>query len=524
MMELDFSSKGKLKNRKKPNSSERLSVPAGSASTLSSAASSYSTAEGSYMEGSPRTSPLLAPSPPKASRVPLLAKSPPKPCIPEYPCPFNKSSPPYSGISSPLLGRVLEAADTDYMVMTPGHKGESRVGGLLSSLLRSSSALSKSPPDEPYVEMKPGHVEAKQVLVKNTKARMESFPATEPVRPHQLVKSTSSPPIKPTLLSTKGGKGDHFDVNLKRKTSILEDNNNSKISGYTTPGETPTKENDGYVEMSLGTQKQKAGENEPNYMNMSGRKDRKGSKNDISRYSSQPITIQAVPKDPSTLFAFTTRKHSTGTPPKVPSFLPLDSASPSSSPHSTLGRNRIRKNSTRRGSKDAGTGLITPTGSTSALFPFSSSSPSDSPGDYESSSKILVDVTSGTVHISYDEDNESNLKRQEEKPVDDYVNFQPKKNDSDYILMQPLNSSEPFRKISAPVLGSKTRAIEKLVYGLGSLTVSSPAFVTVPSPQSVSESESSINSRLSEEDLSNSSLVKSEVKSVSRTPSVSSAG
>ncbi|CAB0011285.1 unnamed protein product [Nesidiocoris tenuis] len=65
MMELDFSKKGRMKNRKKPSSSERLSVPGGSASTLSSAASSYSTAEGSYMDMSPRCSPSLAPSPPQ---------------------------------------------------------------------------------------------------------------------------------------------------------------------------------------------------------------------------------------------------------------------------------------------------------------------------------------------------------------------------------------------------------------------------------------------------------------------------
>ncbi|KAL1139983.1 hypothetical protein AAG570_006960 [Ranatra chinensis] len=396
----------------------------------------------------------------------LLGKSPPKPVISE--CPFTRGSPPVSGYPSPSLGRVPEA-EPGYMDMTSGPK--------------------------------------------------ESFPSAEAPRLQHFPKS-SSPPIKQALLATKGSNDDYLDMSLKRKTSVIEDNNNSKIIvGHS----------DEYVEMNM--------DSEANYLNMSIKKERKSSRKDRNRYSSQPITIQPVPKDSgSPIFAVSSRKHSTGTPPKIPSFLPLGSSnSPNSSPHSTLDRNRQRKNSVRRDSKDAGSGFITPTGSSGTIFPFSLNSPLNSPGGYESSPKCPVDATSGTPRIictlNRPESQTTITKNYSltENKVSDYVNYQPgKTEESDYISMQSLPTApESSRKISAPSVNcTKLRPMEKLLTGLGSLTVSSPAIITVPPVECISESDclvsASNTSRLSEDDQYSSA--KGENKSVSRTSSISSMG
>lgn len=289
MMELDFSKKGR-RARKKVNSSERLSVPGSSASTLSSAASSYSTAEGSYME-----------------------MSPPKKCFGKSP---PKSSPP--GHPSPSLSRVPE-------------------GG------------------EGYMEMKPG--DPKHVVPMNTKARVDSFPVT-------------SPPIKPFLLSGRN-KDDYLDMSLKRKMSITEDNNNTKVMAP---------QPDEYVEMTLGP---KADESSYMVMNMSS-KERRG-----SRRGSQPITIQG-PKEPSSLPIFALsggRKHSTGTPPKGPLHLSL-SGSPRWS-HKSLSNNSISSTSTSSSSRRDDQGI----------FPFS-------PDGYEPPAKCPVDATSGELRIYNEEEDD----------------------------------------------------------------------------------------------------------------------
>ncbi|PNF28092.1 hypothetical protein B7P43_G12254 [Cryptotermes secundus] len=184
--------------------------------------------------------------------------------------------------------------------------------------------------------------------------------------------------------------------------------------------------------------------NSEDYMNLSfeGHENSKRKEKRKGRYSSQPIVIQAreaeaaiaagKPHSSSTSPVFSLssligRKHSTGTPPKVPppAFLPLGHTSgnsPGSSPSSSLRRSHIHK--TSRQDSIENTGLITPTGSTVTIFPFSLNSPGSpmkpfpgqqqnksqapplatAPGTdihYESSRKCLVDATSGTLRLSY---------------------------------------------------------------------------------------------------------------------------
>ncbi|KAK9507542.1 hypothetical protein O3M35_007373 [Rhynocoris fuscipes] len=488
MMELDFSKKGRMKSRKKPSSSERLSVPGGSASTLSSVASSYSTAEGSsYMEMSlpcSSTSASIAPSPPKSScRFPILmGKSPPKSCLQDS---FSKASPPVSGYPSPSLGRVPET-EPGYVEMTV--KNDPHSASPSEPCLCTNQSPSEK--DDAYVEMKPGQFEAKQIIVMNTKARVDSFPVTD-----QLKTSSNRDSI---IKSDK--KDDYYDVTLKRKNPLIEDNNNSKLII-----EQNVTDQD-YVVMDLGNKSQtnssfsdliKDSSNQ-DYMTMSCRKeDKKKTRRDHARYSSQPITIQSSSaKDSSNpLYTIAGRKHSTGTPPKVPLFLPLG-GSPSSSPYSTMRRTR-HKDVTR---KDNFTGS----------FSFKRNSPSDANDCYDHSPKVPIDGTSGTLKISYSETNLME-KRSEPKIIQesgDYVDYQPCKGISspkvssanvtdDYVQMSPgsttVPSVKPGRKTSAPSLGSKMKPFEKLLSGLGSsistLSMNSSPIVTLPPSPVKSESD-----------------------------------
>jgi hypothetical protein len=175
--------------------------------------------------------------------------------------------------------------------------------------------------------------------------------------------------------------------------------------------------------------------NSEDYMNLSfeGHENGKRKEKRKGRYSSQPIVIQAreaeamiasgKPQSSSTSPVFSLsgligRKHSTGTPPKVPppTFLPLghtSGTSPGSSPGSFLQRSHMHRTS-RQDSAES-----TPTGSSVTIFPFSLNSPGSPmkpfPGQQHSKSvaapgtdsnselsrKCLVDATSGTLRLSY---------------------------------------------------------------------------------------------------------------------------
>lgn len=448
MMELDFSKKGRMKNRKKPSSSERLSVPGGSASTLSSAASSYSTAEGSYMDMSPRCSPSLAPSPPKTNRfLAMLSKSPPKYDF----LSFTRNSPPVSGYPSPSLGRVPE----------------------IEPVCGECGQQSPSQDTDSYVEMTPDSTAAGQKIIapKNPKARVEYFPT---------VGSTSTPRRSSREEST-----------LKRKMShasaILEDNNNTKI--IIGNSSNPVDE---YVEMDLSSSKSRTRKNtsgEEDYMEMDGRGEK------VEPIRSMPIAIQPPVKETTTSGSFVvgTRKNSTGTSPK-PSFLQFGSSpSPVSSPYATLGRNRPRKNTLRRDSRDnLNSGS---SGSSNSIFPLSLNSSINSPEDFES--KCLVDATSGTVMLSTETSRSvDDLTSRVECTVlegesDDYVMYEPGSlaiRDADYAHMAPVKPSggtPVVRKTSVPLL--KLRPFDRILQGLGVSSGSMTSSSSSPSIKTISE-------------------------------------
>lgn len=620
LMELDFTRNKASRNRKAvslkkltSSSSERLIPPSGSA--VSSAASSYSTAEGSYMDPSPRGSPKpsdnesdtthVGPSPPKNTRVSgFMGRSPPKTTyayMDMKPGHISSSPPISSNYPSPPLYRVpegesgyVEMQASGYVEMQPRGYVEMQASSA-SELLPGTSppvkSLSASPKGvgihppviDGYMEMKPGG-DAKHVTPKSTQPRVETFPVTETVRPQNLPKTTSvPPPIKQALLTTqalsksKTGQEDYLDMTAKRKISVVEDNNNIKIT--TGQQEMPNRTVAGYVEMSWSASKpfRKSSlesvkvSNTEDYLNMGGgslsghKRERRGSRNDRNRYSSQPITIQStnVGSDltsTSPVYTFAGRKHSTGTPPKIPpSFLPVNSyggsSSPSSSPFSSL--HRRQRKQPRRESKDQNSNssaLTTPTGSTTTIFPFSLNSPGSpmkpfpqSSKEEHESSKCPVDATSGTVKITGSSMKETNtpvMRRNVAMKPDDgeYVNYSPRASrelpsDQDYTVMNPIDTSpEPERKVSVsstttPAVSEsvKTKPVDRLVNDITNLSLVTQSSVVVPVPSGsrtidTSNATSSESTRLTEVNGNDVPSRSGEQTVVSRTPSVSSVG
>lgn len=295
MMELDFShSRPRSRGR---HSNEKLAVPP--SSSLSSAASSYSTAEGSSYLESP-------PSPPRSLLQRALGRSPPK------------SSPPQ--FRSLGLGRVPETPP-GYVEMRPSCKGDlllspvSPSGSTASTLtnITSCSPPNKSqafriktgtPPkfidedEDPYMDMAPGNL-----------------------------------PQQPPVACNPHPRPDYMEMNLKRKTSLEEDNNNKRhgSSLKSRPSSFEDSRVDDYMNMNVGHKK--------------------------DRRKTQPITIGS-PSISSPLASSC----------KAPMFLPLSNSSPA--------RTTRRKSSlTRRDSRES----PHPT-----IFPFSLSSPAPSPSPAES--------------------------------------------------------------------------------------------------------------------------------------------
>ncbi|KAK7867784.1 hypothetical protein R5R35_001203 [Gryllus longicercus] len=331
----------------------------------------------------------------------------------------------------------------------------------------------------PYLEMKPGSggdqpqnlpptTHRSSMTPTNVSPKSSSFnvgPYVDMSQPafsasSQFARQAARKPASPI-------QEEYVDMSVKpvRKTSRQENAVavvGSSVVNRTAPVDTPQpkKPPEGYMEMSwnrgnkssspkssLEDYKSPPSSSQDDYMNMSfegrgslnKRKERRNSRKEKTRYSSQPIAIGGPPKDSggktssastSPVFSFMGRKCSTGTPPKIPGFLPLagggaagsaSTASPGSSPFSSLRRTRKVSTGSRRESGDASSGLTTPTGSTT-IFPLSLNSPGSPmkpfPGTASASTtkpllhsvpgseaepchKCPVDATSGTVRISY---------------------------------------------------------------------------------------------------------------------------
>lgn len=208
---------------------------------------------------------------------------------------------------------------------------------------------------------------------------------------------------------------DYMEMNLKRKTSLEEDNNNKRCGR---PSSVEDRAED--------------------YMNMNvGKKDRR---------KTQPITISSSPAANSPLSS--SRKLSGSTPPKAPLFLPLSNSSPA--------RTTRRKSLTKReNSRES----VTPT-----IFPFSLNSPAISPAE------SLESPSSNNTRLS------EPLASVKEVVDSDYVNFAPDaviqgngpvvsrsslpkdsrtketERGDDYVEMQPTPSS--LSDIAPPALAS----------------------------------------------------------------------
>ena len=245
-------------------------------------------------------------------------------------------------------------------------------------------------------------------------------------------------------------------MDMSKPGGVSSDENYRRVSGvvHTAPLDTPQpkKAPEGYMEMAWrGGSKpshhlplEAYRPNSEEYMNLSFEGNENSMRNCTGQYTSQPIAIQACeveagitagkPQSSSnspvfSLSSLVDRKHSAGTPPKVPppASLPLSNASstsPGSSPTCSLRHNNNLK--TTRQDSIENNGLATPTGSTGTIFPFSLNSPGSpmkpfpgqqqnrsqvpslatAPGaelNYEFSRKCLVDATSGTMRLSYPE-------------------------------------------------------------------------------------------------------------------------
>ncbi|XP_069700000.1 insulin receptor substrate 1 isoform X10 [Periplaneta americana] len=471
LMEMDFThnTRGKSKSNRKVD--DKLSIPHQPAAGVDG-----------YVDMSPRSK---------------QAMSPPKPTIPTV---SPKSSVDYHAQSQPIptptvVAGVPPSASPNtvgaYLEMKPGSSPPVKV----SLAQRKTSTV-----EPPFSDMK----------VLNNQSISDGF-ANADVTPYVEMFRKPTSPIQE----------EYMDMGKPGSASSGHDTDEGyggvSTVARTAPVDTPQpkKPPEGYVEMAwTGGSKPYRASGE-DYMNLSfeGRNNSKRKDKRKGRYSSQPIVIQAGETDTgvgrpqssstSPVFSLSSligRKHSTGTPPKVPppAFLPLGhttSNSPSSSPSSSLRRNRSRKTSRRDSAENAG--LTTPTGSTATIFPFSLNSPGSpmkplpgqqqskappplatAPGsdiNYEMSRKCPVDATSGTVRLSYPYSPESSSSSSEQPtPVNaeslndlnkvssprnhDYVNYssfhhsrdENRQSHGDYAMMRPVPVTTSSRKISAP--------------------------------------------------------------------------
>lgn len=472
----------------------------------------------------------------------LVAASPPKPVIPSA---SSKTSVDCQAQSPPVpTPRKLSGASSmspktvgPYLEMRPGSSPPTKS----SVAQRKTSTVDPPFPEVKVINNQPtndGFCDGSQNVSSSPYMEMKSdlyhhgFPVTSGC---QNRKPTS--PIQE----------EYMDMGKQGSASSDDGGGGVSTAARTAPVDTPQpkKPPEGYVEMvwtggskpshrsSLETYRSST----EDYMNLSfeGRGNRKRKDKQKGRYSSQPIVIQAREMDAGTVtsksqssssspvFSLSNligRKHSSGTPPKgpLPAFLPLghtSGSSPGSSPSSSLRHSHNHK--TNRQDSIENTGLMTPTGSTVTIFPFSLNSPGSpmkpfpgqqqnksqlpplatAPGtdiNYELSRKCLVDATSGTVRLSYPGDpyspesatttpDSSSSSSEQPTPVNaeslndlnkvesprshNYVNCSPfhrSKEDTvigEYAMMRPVPVTAS-RKISVParVMASKTDSMD----------------------------------------------------------------
>lgn len=541
LMEMDFSPSvsGSSKNNRNKNAgksggrskstcvneyvsmspADRLSVPAGGGgpshhSSLSSVASSYSTADGVDVVdhvGSPRTFDSMGPgSPPKTSILRgvysnSVGRSPPDSVARSPP---NRSNVlPRSAVAR--MSCISELKPQNFPMTTPSPPIKPSLLATNNSATSMAAKMAKMAVSSPYVEMNPSNATMKPVMATSNASKQpaESGPYVE-----MKGRTSSGTPVaisKPTgnVLPSSATNEDYLDMSFKpRRTSVPEckDLSNAAVA-------------DGYVEMGWKASGESDLDSNPckislekpmgneDYMVMTGggsssrnRRERRGStKRERNQFRSQPINIQQPQHN---------RKIVMDTPPKAPpSFLPLgsslDSQSPLSSPFASLSRSRNRK-----GSKDSSSntsGVTTPSGSSSTIFPISLNSPcsplapfseddtavtsaSVSEASFDKLEKVPADMSSGTLRLSYPnfETSKSNsitsANTKQDLPKHDYVNFTPNSSEcidsslkssilddtGDYAVMCPGSSvaskTEPQKKAPTSTVCTNNKPIARL--------------------------------------------------------------
>lgn len=398
-----------------------------------------------------------------------------------------------------------------YVEMKPGRANSGYVEMKLGSR---QDSLSKTPDNCPYMDMRPGSSPTRHPLnlispqTENapTVTSQPDYMDMDPRRNKHIAKPSTSPSLS-TLSPSNDAKQGYMDMsfNKNRPDCITFANEPFYSSCKNTlppyqPHESPSSieymdmsfrprtssitknkpQNDGYVEMSLGSQKSghqrqsswDSAKITSDYTNMSigsSKKERKPSKKDKTK--SQPIQIQnntnqvpklSSPSSPMYASLFGGRKHSTGTPPKM--YLPL-----STSPWSSLPRQHSRKNSTsRRDSKDSSSSSINTPSSSSTIFPISLNSPSSPVKQLTTNTHdpVVLKVPASVLNIKYTVDDYTMMdfdKRSSTNSDNDYVNYNPVKNkviqqkieSGDYAIMKPGIPVNQTKLLNKPLTTSQ---------------------------------------------------------------------
>ncbi|KAK3911761.1 Insulin receptor substrate 1 [Frankliniella fusca] len=441
---------------------DRLSVPAGGTShhsSQSSVASSYSTAEGVDVCGIHVGYDVIGPgSPPKSSVLRsvysnAIGRSPPD-NVARSP-PSRPTASPRSAVTR--MSCISELKPQNFPKTTPSPPIKQPLVATNTATASSMAAkMAKMAVSSSYVEMSP-NVTSKPVIATSSASKLP--PETGPyVEMKSRTSSGSSSSGKQNNVPSAPNE-DYMDMSFNsRKTSVTEIKDQSKSNatdGYVEMGWKPTEsEAEKPRKTSLDSPRSTSNED---YMLMSegssslnrNRRERKGStKKERNQLRSQPINIQQTQQN---------RKMVDSRPKAPPGFLPLttslESQSPSSSPFSSLGRNRNRKSS--KGSPSTASDITTPTGSNSTIFPLSLNSPGSplKPFTTDSSSgptvpstsfdkleKVPADLSSGTLRLSYSHAEEPKVigatisSNKQDPPKHDYVNFNPNSDSEDTSL------------------------------------------------------------------------------------------
>ncbi|XP_055684141.1 insulin receptor substrate 2 isoform X5 [Lutzomyia longipalpis] len=257
------------------------------------------------------------------------------------------------------------------------------------------TAYARTDSTDGYVEMRPVAM-SKSPSLSSSPVKSYMSPRTVPLR--SLVKNNNNVEMSPVLGGRPVPSSSTLATSPKASTTSDDYLNMSPVEGIHEKMDVDmprmSSAPEGYIEMSWSTKNSKTVNNNTipekpasdEYINMSfqnARRNGSGKKeSNTPRMTSMPIAIQG--KQPM----YSGRSSLTGKGEPQQSFLPLNTTVATQPP------------AHRSESKDSG--IVTPTGSNAAIFPFSPSSPMK-PFQHTEPRKCLVDGSSGTVMLAEEE-------------------------------------------------------------------------------------------------------------------------